>query len=205
MDLKALLTAIAEPRNRADYEAAWSRFLERYLSYMEAKVRKRVYGYHLNRLPLHSESAIDDALGEVLIILCRDNARALREFRNPDQEYMFLSWLSTICRNTTSRYLRRHFNNAVVAEEEGQFAATPAEESADPDEFWEVYEDVVRQLRGARQTSSERDIHIFLLYTFAQFDRDTIQSLPCLSQIGHRVVDNAVNRRRAILRELHGR
>ena len=46
----------------------------------------------------------------------------------------------------------------------------------------------------------ERDINIFHLYTWADFSEEMILFNPCFQDIGHRVVDNVVNRMRSQLK-----
>ncbi|MCB0306534.1 MAG: hypothetical protein KDI38_22420, partial [Calditrichaeota bacterium] len=72
-------------------------------------------------------------------------------------------------------------------------------------ELYEHIVEVVRREKGGRRGNAERDLHIFLLYTLADFDQEMITALPVFCgegrEIGHRVVDNVVNRIRVILRE----
>ncbi|HQV31442.1 MAG TPA: hypothetical protein PKV71_06180 [Calditrichia bacterium] len=204
MELKDLLQHLTTPQNRREYERAWGEFMERYGSFIERKVRQRVYTYRASRLPLQAGSVVDDAIMDVYTLLCQDNAQALANFRNPDNEFMFLSWLGIICRNATGRLLRKYFSREFLEETEGVIPPELQQSIDARAEFAEIYEEVVAQLRVSRPKSSERDIHIFLLYTFSEFDREHIEALPYLGDIGHRVVDNVVNRRRKILRELQG-
>jgi hypothetical protein len=68
---------------------------------------------------------------------------------------------------------------------------------------WELYEHLIRLWRFSAARNKlflERDIFIFQLYTWADFSTDMIMHMPCLDRIGHRVVDNTVNRMRGSLR-----
>lgn len=69
---------------------------------------------------------------------------------------------------------------------------------------WEMYDHTVRQLRqsNGKKRNLERDINIFHLYTMADFSEDMILSIPCFKDMGHRVVDNVVNRIRKILKNI---
>ncbi|RMD93518.1 MAG: hypothetical protein D6813_04010 [Calditrichaeota bacterium] len=73
----------------------------------------------------------------------------------------------------------------------------------DPEILSQLYEEFVGILRAYQKSvkpNLERDIHIFKLYTWADFSEKMITSLPCLNTIGHRVVDNVINRMRGYLR-----
>lgn len=71
--------------------------------------------------------------------------------------------------------------------------------SVEPDDRWELYETIVSTLRQASQ--KERDINILLTYTWADYNQEMISTLPCFQNMGHRVVDNVVNRLRNILKD----
>ena len=72
------------------------------------------------------------------------------------------------------------------------------------DNRWEIYDNMVSRLResGSKKRNLERDINIFFIYVWADFSEDMILFNPCFSDIGHRVVDNVVNRMRKQLKNL---
>ncbi|MBN1406317.1 MAG: hypothetical protein JW956_00930 [Calditrichaceae bacterium] len=69
---------------------------------------------------------------------------------------------------------------------------------------WEIYDYTVIKLResNGKKRNLERDINIFQLYTWADFSESMISFIPCYKDMGHRVVDNVVNRIRARLKDL---
>ena len=67
-----------------------------------------------------------------------------------------------------------------------------------------VYEDLIQCLRetaGPRKDNLERDIHIFMLRTCAQFSKQMVFVNPCLSKIENHAIDVIVNRMRGSLRK----
>ena len=68
---------------------------------------------------------------------------------------------------------------------------------------WELYETVVQYLRGLagpRKRNLERDIHLFMLYNWADFSEDMIRVTPNFRSMGDRVLDNVINRLRILTR-----
>lgn len=207
--LEKLLDQLTQPANRQQYEKGWAEFLARYRSFMESVIFKRCRAWNTLRLPLQMDDVVSDILCEVLENLCKNDGQALKSFQNRDSEIKFRGYLAITCSRQAGRHLKgRYLSKAVVADEieeitrRGEGSGWMGELS--PDSRWEFYEFIVHQLRSAAGRSAgnlERDIHIFQLYTLGDFDQAMITALPCLETIGHRVVDNVVNRIRNTLKE----
>jgi hypothetical protein len=153
------------------------------------------------RLRKQLPETVDDIVSDVFMLLCENHGRVLKGFRARDNEHLFLAWLATVCRRKSSRHILRYFSSKMVEAEAGEMPDLVS--SLDVERRWELYEHLVRLWRISAAKNKlflERDIFIFQLYTWADFSTDMILLLPCLDRIGHRVVDNTVNRMRNSLR-----
>jgi hypothetical protein len=183
------------------WEAGWSEFLRRYKRFIYQVVAKTCASWNAARLRKQLSETIDDIVSEVLILLCQNRGRVLKGFRAQDDERLFLAWLATVCRRKSSRHILRYFSSKMVDAEAGDLPNVVS--SLGVERRWELYEHLVRLWRSSAAKNKlflERDIFIFQLYTWADFSTDMILRLPCLDRIGHRVVDNTVNRMRSGLR-----
>ena len=68
----------------------------------------------------------------------------------------------------------------------------------DPEIKWELFDFVKKSLLEdtKRKSNADRDLLIFMLYTWSNFSANEVKKLACLSDIGDRVVDLVVNRGR---------
>ncbi len=181
----------------ARWEAGWSEFIRRYKRFIYQMVARTCVSWNAARLHKQLSETIDDIVSDVFILLCENHGRVLHGFRAKDDERLFLAWLATVCRRKTSRHILRHFSSKMVDAEAGEIPGIVS--SIDVERRWELYEHLVGLCRSSAAKNKlfmERDILIFFLYTWADFSTDMIQLLPCLDHIGHRVVDNTVNRMR---------
>lgn len=180
-----------------NYEQAWRQFIERYKLFIYNQAAKSCRKWNVPRLNTQYSETVNDIFSEVILVLCGNNCKALKDFRARDNEKMFLSWLAVICSRTTGRFIQRHFSMVLSEAEIDSFIEYLID--LDFDTRWELYEAIVDLLRknsSSKKRHLERDIHIFLLYTWADFSEPMIKLLPCLSDIGPRVVDVVVNRTR---------
>ncbi len=202
--LAEILDACSDPRS-PDFERGWGEFLNRYKMLIYNNIIKRSKDWNVPRLRLQLREVVDDIFGEVMIILCKNNYQALRNFKARDNEKVFTYYLITTCHRAVGRYVQKHFMDTLVEcefEEVSSFSEYIKYLSVDT--RWQLYETIVDMLRGAAKRARanlERDIHIFHLYVWSDFDHSMITNLPCLKTIGHRVIDNVVNRMRNILKE----
>ncbi len=200
MTFEQLLESCSNP-DSASWELGWKEFIRRYKRFMYNNVTKTCVAWNVSRLQKQLSDSVNDIVSESIFLLCRDGCKALRDFRTRDSEQAFLSWLAIICRRTSSRYIQQNFTNVITEGDLGNVKEYIG--GLDFNVQWELYEHFVEQCRISskkKKNNIERDIHIFQLYAWADFSADMISSLPCLNTIGHRVVDNVVNRMRKHLK-----
>lgn len=193
MELKELLANLCAPKNLQDYREAWQIFYDRYVPYIEKKVRQTVYNFDHERLVIQSEYEVEDSLTRVLEILIQDNHKALCGYRNPDKEYMFLSWLATVSRNATMRRLRKFYKKNIVSQSD----LPSAEPSIDPDAAVGgqagIFQESVSVLRAPnpKPRQSERDIHLCMLQLSQEFNEKMLTRLPYLRYMNAAEIRNA--------------
>ncbi len=187
--------------NSPNWEWAWREFLNRYLGFISDKVRSRCSRWDLPRLRRQFAETVNDIIGEVLKNLCKNNCRALRNFRYRDNEHALLSWLRTICNNTTDTVIIKQFNKSCIDADIEDVQCNFGE--VEIDISWELYENVVKVLRTSGKNNKkqrERDIDIFTLYIWEDYSGQMIQNHPRFKNLGARVVDNVIYRLRNELR-----
>ena len=160
-------------------------------------VTRRCLDWKVSRLKRQLSDTVNDIVSEVFVILYH----SLADYRETQDEKKFLFWLHTICNRAASRYLTQHFifemADADWSDMNHEILSIPS------DARWELYESIISTLRsrsGPQKRCRERDIHIFQLYVWMDCSTESILQHPCLSDLGHRVVDNVVNRLRDSLR-----
>lgn len=211
MTLGQLLERLSHPENQHEYEQAWAEFLRRYRTYMEKKIIHRCYEWNIPRLPLQIREVADDIFGDVLEYLCKDQARKLQDFKNRDNEYKFRAWLGVVCSQAVSRHIKKYLGNMLTqfpiledySQDKNWILMKTYFRGLPPDNSWELYEHLVTILRSANKKAPanlERDIHIFLLYDWADFKDEMIFKIPLFRNLGNRVIDNVVYRMRKVLR-----
>lgn len=196
------------------HQQAWGEFLLRYRALIETAIARRCHAWNSRALDLQRSDVVDDVFSSVMAGLVDGDFNALKSFRG-SSEGEFRSWLNVVAKRAAGRFLRnRSFERYIGGEDESSQSDLPdyllKDYLADLDEHTkaELYEhivEIVRREKSGRRGNAERDLHIFLLYTLADFDQEMITALPVFRgegrEIGHRVVDNVVNRIRTILRD----
>jgi|GEM_PF-3608135 len=196
MSLAELLKHCCDRRSPKHGEA-WLQFMDRYRSVMEHAILKRCRSWDARqRLPLQLKDVANDILGRVLEQLVDKDFKALRTFRNPESHPMFCAYLIQISRNAAGAYLKKWKFDRMTGEDPIDWQSN--KHASDDSLAWEIYESRVSELRDTRKNRKpgnlERDIHIFFLYRWSDFDQNMILAHPYLRNIGHRVVDLVANR-----------
>lgn len=200
MTFEELIDACSHPGS-SSWDLGWKEFIRRYKRFIYNNVTKTCVAWNVPRLHKQLTDSVNDVVSEIIYLLCRNECKVLRDFRNRTSEQAFLSWLAVICRRASSRYIQQNFTNVIT---DGDISEI--KKYVGCLEFniqWELYEHLVAQCRISskkKKPNIERDIHIFQLYAWADFSADMISSMPCLKSIGYRVVDNVVNRMRKHLK-----
>jgi DNA-directed RNA polymerase specialized sigma24 family protein len=194
--LKDLTEICSNPRSPYR-EEAWREFIKIYKIFIYQNVTRYCYNWRIPRLRRQLSDVVNDIVAEIYLILCS----SLSSYREVTDEKKFRFWLATICSRTVSRYIQREFVPMMANPDFEEFQDYLFELQSD--NRWELYEAIVDMLRrsdSAKKRNSERDINIFLLYVWADLTGDMILAHPCYRQLGHRVIDNVVNRMRALLK-----
>lgn len=197
ISLSALLHICCD-ENSPHRESAWREFLKRYKHFIYQVITHRCLGWQVSRLRRQLSDVVNDIVSEVFIIL----TKSLTQFRELEDEKKFRAWLATVCNRATGRYLKREFVSDLVEPDIEELQNYI--EGLEFDSRWELYESVIEQLRSgdsAKKRNLERDINLFQFYIWSDLSQTTIQTHPCYAEIGHRVIDNVVNRLREGLRK----
>lgn len=184
--------------NSPQRESAWRQFLKHYKVFIYQAVTRRCLTWRVPRLRRQLSDVVNDIVSEVFIILCK----ALSDFREVEDEKKFKLWLATISNRAVGRYLQREFFCEMAEPDLEEFRNYI--QCLGHDSRWELYENVIEKLltaSGNKKKNLERDINIFLLYTWADLSQPMILSHPCYVDMGHRVIDNVVNRMRDMLKK----
>jgi DNA-directed RNA polymerase specialized sigma24 family protein len=190
-------TEICSNPKSALHENAWREFLRDYKIFIYQNVTRYCYNWRIPRLRRQLSDVVNDIVAEVYLVLCR----SLASYREVADEKKFKLWLATICSRTVSRYIQREFVPMIAGPDFEEFQEFLFE--LPNDHRWELYEsvvDVLRRSNTAKKRNDERDINIFLLYVWADFNNEMILAHPCYKKLGHRVIDNVANRMRNLLR-----
>lgn len=183
-------------------EIAWREFNQHYGKFIYSCVAKRCRAWNVARLKLQFHEIVDDIVGKVFYELCKEDGKALRGFKNVNDEKKFHGWLAVICHRVANRFLKQKWLE--FREEESAEAVSREDESMDRDVRWELYDSAVLSMRNAAKRPSdlrERNINLFLLSTFGGFSEAAIRRLSCYKDMGERVVQVEVYRLRTTLRE----
>lgn len=197
LSLKELLLycSDASPGKR---EAGWREFIRRYKQPIYYHVTRRCRSWNVSRLKRQLSETVNDIISEVYSILFK----SLQEFREVDDERKFQFWLITICNRAAGRYLQRQYLSFMADPDVDDY--TDFIGGLKFDTRWELYETYVskiRQMASSKKRNIERDINIFFFYTWADLSQSMILNHPCFHDLGHRVLDNVVNRIRTSLKE----
>ena len=202
MNLSELLDVCSNPQSPL-HKQGWQQFIKRYLPHIERKITVFCKKWHLARLDMQKSEAVNDIRARVFEILCQNNFKALKDYHYRQNEYRFLSYLSAICHNATSHYVKGYLNRVSMMEPEdahmivGELAT---------DMSHELFEYVVQLLIDSRKKhpkNFERDINLYLLYVWGDFSKDTIADMPIYrGVVTPKMVDLAVHRLRAVLRKV---
>jgi hypothetical protein len=174
------------------WESGWRDFLNRYKFGIYNSITKRCLGWNVPRLRNQLSDVVNDIASDVFIILCK----SLGKFHEVENEQKFIVWLNTICNRAASHYLRKQFIELMSEVDPSEMHDIIG--SINVDYWWEIYDHTVMILResNGKKRNLERDINIFHLYTWSDFSENMILFIPCFRDMGHRVVDNVVNRMR---------
>lgn len=190
-------------RKASGWEQSWREFLRRYKKFIYNCAVKSCSAWNVPRFKVQFTEAVDDVVSDVILTLCKNDFQSLRNFIAKDQEPMFLAWLATVCRRAAGHYIRKYFTDRII---DGAYEDLKQYIGSIPfDEKWELREHIISMIRsvwGDSKRNAERDILLFQLHVLADFPLHLVTSLPCLENVGRRVLDNITHRMRQQLRVL---
>jgi len=191
LSLSELIEVCQNPGS-SNWESGWRDFLKCYKDGIYNSITKRCLSWNVPRLQNQLSDVVNDIASEVFIILCK----SLGQYHEVENEQKFKVWLNTICNRAASHYLRRQFIEYMSEVDPSEMHDIIGDLNLDS--RWEIYDHTVSILRksNGKKRNLERDINIFHLYVWADFSEQMILFNPCFSNVGHRVVDNVVNRMR---------
>ncbi len=203
LSLRELLK-LCTNRTSPEFERAWKVLMARYETYIYTQIRRQCVKWKSERLQLQLDEVAQDIFTKIIEEFCTHDLKALRDFRgseiDEDNERMFLGWLAVICHNQSNRELRKRWWRVIQSQDSGKLPETIWE--LETDMIWMLYRDVVCTLRdGAHNKKLERDMHIFLLFTFGGFTEAMIRVTAYMEKLGNRVIQVVINRMREKLRK----
>jgi len=192
------------------HQFAWREFMRRYEKILENTIAWRCYNWNSKALKKQISDVIDTVKSAVLLILCKDDFRVLKNFRHKDNERRFIAYLRMIATHDTGRHLKKNFPRELIPEEElsggeNEDNLLDTLRGMDEQARWEIYEHVVAHFyEGSKKSRGnlDRDIQMFWLYLWAELDNQMIVSIPCLRGMDAHNVDVVVSRMKKILRDI---
>lgn len=200
LTLRQLLDCCSSPSS-PQWEIAWHILISRFEGFIYNKAYSRCLNWHIPRLCRQFSEVVNDVNGEVLYKLCKNQCKALQDFRKRDSERAFLSWLGKICDNACDNIIAKEFKNSLM--ENNIQDIYEAIGGTHMDTSWELREDIERILHlseTSKMKNRKRDITIFTLFVWGGFSAKMIQKHLALEKLGHRVVNNIVHRMKGELR-----
>lgn len=177
-------------------EKGWKTLVNRYKSYLYSVV------FHYRARCRRSKDAeweqkfADDVVCEVFCLLCQDGGKLLRAFQAVDNERSFRGYLATITVRAAQRLSARE--NKVHPEE----YLESSESISNFPRQRELYEQLVAWLRShvsRKEKDAESRILMFTMYLLGDFSTQMLARHPVFKHLGHRVLDNTMNRLKAKL------
>jgi len=152
LTLKELLDYCSDPGNKC-WECAWREFVNRYKKYIYDVLRYKSYGYKLPRLKKEFSEVINDLFDEVVILLCNHGCKALRDFRERENEIKFRAWLQVVCNRKADAYIRKNYVPMLIESEAGEVQNFLM--GFEIDDRWQLYEEHVAFLRMNKKNKKQ--------------------------------------------------
>lgn len=203
LTLREILRYCTE-RDSPYHQYAWKEFNKRYEKIIYSNIRRCCIAWKSERLKRQLDETVQDIFAKIFTVLCEHDFKALRAFRgnenDTDHERMFFGWLVTVCHHQSNRELKRLWWK-LMQDADPLTSAAILRELA-PEASWSLYNEVVSRLRDAAGSKLlERDIHIFLLGTFAAFSEVMIRVPAYMKELGARVIQVVTYRMRRKIRK----
>jgi len=181
------------------YERAWREFLRRYKIKVHQIVLYRCQSWLSPKVKVQLKDITNDIVSQVFLML----PKAIASYREVSNEKHFLLWIGTICNRTVSAYFKKNYSTQNI---ETDIDENPEIAGSLPlDNRWELFEYIKEILTkdSSKKKNAQRDLLIFLLYTWGNFSEQDIKKHHCFKDLGNRVVEVTVSRNRDTLRKTH--
>ena len=189
------MLAICTNQKSGQFDEGWRFFVEKYKKYMYKIAHKACSQWRAKRLIRQKNDVVHDIVLEIFAELCKDDYVLLKRFNKRTNEEAFRAYIGVISRRIANKKLAKLFPGILDLNSPDDRPEWLAQES--PPIKREIYESVVEQLRSVSSSKkNERDILLFNLYVFADFNPGQIRKQPLFCDLGDRVVDVVVHRTR---------
>jgi DNA-directed RNA polymerase specialized sigma24 family protein len=192
-EFKQLLNICVNPGHRL-FQKAWHEFENRYRTIILGRIRNYLIRWNTS----NNLDVVHDISSSVTLRLLNNDFRALKKFRERDNEAKFISFLNVICKHSAYSYMMGFIKINKMLKENDELNLSRFI-SDHPDVAEDIQDFVVNLLRGSLSETQksayhrERDILIYILRNIAGFKAKEVAQIPLL-KISQGNVDNVVNR-----------
>ncbi len=141
-----------------------------------------------------------DFINQFFITLFEDECRVLKGFNAVHSDIAFMCFIRTIAERVAKRIFVSYFGQR-VATDNLEHVPDTSQPSFAHQQFFEELGSMLRKKSGKLDRNLERDILIFNLYAFHDYNKEMIDTHPVFKQYGHRVYDNVLTRSKEKLRQ----
>ncbi|KAA3614176.1 MAG: sigma-70 family RNA polymerase sigma factor [Calditrichaeota bacterium] len=193
---QSLITLCQDPSLKG-YQGAWREFLRRYKQRIYQIVFYRCDSWQSPRV----KTQLKDIVNDIVSLVFKDLPKSIKNYREVSKEKIFLLWLTTICNRAVSFYFKDRYIDIISNYQIDDYPEIVGDLPLD--NRWELFELITDVLTrdSSHKRNVQRDLVIFLLYTIGNFKEEEIKKHHCFKEIGPRVVEVTVSRKRKILKE----
>ncbi|MFQ6112615.1 MAG: RNA polymerase sigma factor [bacterium] len=193
IEFRQLLDICVNPGHRL-FQRAWHEFENRYRTVILGRIRNYLIKWNTSK----NVDIVDDISSSVTFRLIHNDFRALKEFREKDNEDKFVNFLSVICRNSAYSYMMDYIKRKHILKENEELNLHRfiSERPHIADEIQDYLVHILRRSFSETHKSiyhRERDILIYLLRAVAGFKAREVAQIPVLD-ISEGNVDTVINR-----------
>jgi hypothetical protein len=177
-------------------ELGWRELLSRYKLFIYKVIVHRVAHQAHSVIHRLDKETVNDIISEVITKLCEDNYKLLRRFKSFDCERSFRGYLAIITTRTTEKYLSYNLADSIDDVEEKNRPVADEPEHQVRLQFLEPVVNILRTRAAKKEKNVEYKILMFNLYILGDFSAKMLLCQPLFKGMGHRVLDNVINRTR---------
>ncbi|MFQ5864374.1 MAG: hypothetical protein ACE5IW_04000 [bacterium] len=193
VEFKHLLNICVNRRHRL-YQKAWNEFENRYRTVILGRIRNYLIKWNTS----NNIDIVYDISSSVTVRLIDNNFRALKQFREKENEAKFINFLNVICRHSAYSYMMEFVkkNEILKQNDESSLNRFLCDHPGVAEDIQDFVVSALRHLLSDTHKSTyhqERDILVYLLRNIAGFKAKEVAQIPLL-KITQGNVDNVVNR-----------